>query len=49
MNKEEIYKDLGGLVGGAQQAFPQGSINGWADTEWHIQMEEQQRLETQMT
>jgi hypothetical protein len=35
-------------VGGAQEAFAQGSINGWADNEWHIQMEEQQMLETQM-
>jgi hypothetical protein len=36
-------------VGGAQEVFAQGSINGWADNEWHIQMEEEQRLETQMT
>lgn len=47
--RRNIYKYLGGLVGGAQEAFAQGSINGWADTEWHIQVEEQQRIETQMT
>jgi len=47
--RRNIYKYLGGLVGGAQEAFVQGSIKGWADDEWRIQMEEQQRLETQMT
>jgi hypothetical protein len=46
--RRNIYKDLGGLVGGAQEALAQGSITGWAANEWHIQMEEQQRLETQM-
>jgi len=46
--RRNIYKYLGGLVGGAQEVFVQGSINGWADNEWHIQMEEQQRLETQI-
>jgi hypothetical protein len=46
--KKYIYKYLGGLVGGTQEAFAQGSINGWANTEWHIQKEEQQTLETQM-
>jgi len=35
-------------VGGTQEAFAQGSINGWANTEWHIQKEKQQTLETQM-
>lgn len=35
-------------MGGAQGAFAHGSINGWADNEWHTQVEEQQRLETQM-
>jgi hypothetical protein len=46
--RRNIYKYLGGLVGGAQEAFAQGSINGWVDIEWHIQMEEQQTLQTQM-
>jgi hypothetical protein len=34
--RRNMYNYLGGLVGGAQEAFAQGSINGWADTEWHF-------------
>jgi hypothetical protein len=47
--RRSTYNELGGLVEGAQQAFAQGSINGWADPDWHIQLEKQQRLETQLT